>query len=75
MNGLSLASTTNLNLRMKETQKALESVYLNTECGLQCPEGNHMESGSYFQTQGWAEGVQKDSKQRTKNKLQKYENT
>lgn len=48
MNGLSLASTTNLNLRMKETQQARESVYLNTECGLQRPEGNHMESGSYF---------------------------
>lgn len=75
MNGLSLASTTNLNLRMKEIQQARESVYLNTECGLQRPEGNHMESGSYFQTQGWAEGVQKDSKQRTQNKLQKYENT
>lgn len=60
---------------MKETQQALESVYLNTECGLQYSEGNYMESGSYFQTQGWAGGVQKDSKQRTKNKLQKYENT
>lgn len=76
MNGLSLASTANLNLRMKETQQALGSVYLNTECGLQCPEENYMERGSYFQTQGWAEGIQKDSKQGTKKKkLQKYENT
>ena len=48
MNGLSLASITNLHLIMKETQQALESVYLNTECGLQCWEGNYMESGSYF---------------------------
>ena len=74
MNGLSLSSTANLNLRMKETQQALGSVYLNTECGLQCPEENYMERGSYFQTQGWAEGIQKDSKQGTKKKkLQKKE--